>query len=153
MNYELVPLATKDDWQAMHRLRRAVLFTPERHPGINYSEDHPDDRKPGNRPFVLRYAGDAIGTFRLDRRGNDGIVRLVAIHEDSQRRGHGRAMMDLMESEARRSGMTGLLVNSAPDAVGFYRRLGWTEEVWDAVELAGLSVAAIQMVKPLSIRA
>jgi hypothetical protein len=33
MTYDLHAVTTQADWRAMHDIRRATLFTPERHPG------------------------------------------------------------------------------------------------------------------------
>lgn len=65
------------------------------------------------------------GVLRLDRlRADAGIVRLVAIREDVQGRGYGRAMAQLTESYARQLGYQTLYVNAAPDAVGYYEKDG-----------------------------
>lgn len=135
----------------MHDLRRAVLFAPDRNgPHADYRADHPDDRHPDNRAFVLMLEGRAIGTARLDRRDAEtGVVRLVAIARDAQGSGHGRVLAGLIEAEAREMGMARLLVNAAPDALGYYRKLGWTEAEWDRAELCGIAAACVQMQKAL----
>ncbi|CAN7287869.1 GNAT family N-acetyltransferase [Mesorhizobium amorphae] len=70
--------------------------------------------------------GAPAGTARLDVAGPRlGIVRLVAIEPDLQRRGLGRILMQEVETYARRFGLQQLEVNSAKDAEGFYQRLGW----------------------------
>jgi GNAT superfamily N-acetyltransferase len=147
--HALVVVRTDEHWAALHRLRRAVLFAPGRRVrDIVYDDAHPDDRDPANTPFLLVHDGRPIGTTRLDRLAPTlGAVRLVAIDGSEQRRGHGRALGALIDAEARRSGMTRLVVNSAPDAVGYYRRLGWSEHVWDAAELVGLASDCVQMHK------
>ena len=117
----------------MHDIRRATLFTPERHPGqvFAYREDHPDDRQVENHPFLLMLDEQPIGVVRLDRRGQDeGVVRLVAIVEARQRQGDGRVLEHLVTEAARRRGMRQLHVNSHPSAVGFYEKVGWHRQVW-----------------------
>ncbi|MDR3471556.1 MAG: GNAT family N-acetyltransferase [Devosia sp.] len=150
MGYELRPVTTPQEWQAMHDIRRAALFTEEAHPGVIYDENHPLDRHPGHQPFLLMLDDRPIGVVRLDDRGNgEGIVRLVAVRPELQGRGHGRELDRLVEVEARGRGMRRLMLNARNEAIGFYQRTGWRPEVWDATELAGIASACVQMVKSI----
>lgn len=149
--HALVAVETEGHWRALHAIRRQVLFTADRHgKEVVYDKNHPDDRRDGNQPFLLMLDGFPIGTCRLDRRGTDeGVVRLVAIAADRQRQGHGRALSDLVDAEARRRGMVRLDVNAIGTAIGFYERTGWRQEAWDPAELRGIAQACVQMVKVL----
>jgi N-acetylglutamate synthase-like GNAT family acetyltransferase len=149
--HALVVVRTGEHWAALHKLRREVLFAPGRRVrDIVYDDAHPDDRDAANTPFLLVHEGRPIGTARLDRLAPMlGAVRLVAIDQAEQRKGHGRVLGELLDAEARRVGMTRLVVNSAPDAVGYYRRLGWSEHVWDPAELVGVASDCVQMHKPI----
>jgi len=151
MTYELRPVGTAAEWQAMHDIRRATLFAPGRHGDeVVYDANHPDDRQPDNQPFLLLIDGALGGVVRLDRRGPaGGVVRLVAITPALQRHGHGRAMDELVAVEARRRGMARLFVNAHESAVGFYERTGWSREAWDPSELVGLAIHCVQMAKTL----
>ena len=150
MTYELRRVETPEDWAALHRIRREVLFTPERHPpGFVYNDAHPDDAASNHIKFLLMLDGTPIGTTRLDLRGERAVVRLVAIVADQQRQGHGSVMEQALENHAYRLGITTLMVNSAPDAVGFYEKRGWQREVWDAEELQGIASNCVQMMKYL----
>jgi GNAT superfamily N-acetyltransferase len=149
MRYELVEVQSAEEWKAYHFLRRTVLW--EAKSRFNYNENHPDERLNGNHPLLLKLNGSAIGTTRLDEIGRGaGVVRLVSIASAVQRVGHGRALSLLTEDYARRFGIATLLVNAAPDAVGFYEKMGWTKEMWDESELRGLAADCIQMTKILS---
>ena len=85
MAYELHQLASPEDWDAMHRIRLEVLFTPERRPGLVYNHSHPHDTNPNHVKFLLLLDGLPIGTTRLDPREEGGIVRLVGIRREWQR--------------------------------------------------------------------
>jgi N-acetylglutamate synthase-like GNAT family acetyltransferase len=100
--------------------------------------------------LLLRLNGRAIGTVRLDEFGNGtGAVRLVAIEPEFQRQSHGRVLSDFIENYARRLGILTLYVNAVPEAVGYYRKLGWMPEIWDEAELVGIASECLQMSKKL----
>ncbi|MER8826068.1 GNAT family N-acetyltransferase [Mesorhizobium sp. M0817] len=68
-----------------------------------YDERHPNDRLASNHPLLLMHEGTPVGTARLDVTGPRlGVVRLVAIEANLQRRGLGRILMQEVESYARR---------------------------------------------------
>jgi N-acetylglutamate synthase-like GNAT family acetyltransferase len=100
--------------------------------------------------LLLKHDGRPIGTTRLDDLGDGrGVVRLVAIAADVQRQGHGRVLSTLVEDYARRLGLKSLLVNAAPDAVGYYEKMGWRACAWDEAELTSIAAECTQMAKPL----
>ncbi|TKT74892.1 GNAT family N-acetyltransferase [Aquamicrobium sp. LC103] len=148
MPHELRPVSSPEDWKRLHAIRRAVLFAPDRH-AVDYDENHPDDRAEGNIPFLLLLDGRAIGVVRIDFRGATAVVRLVAIAEAEQRKGHGRTLDALVAAEARRRGVSSLRVNAAPDAVGYYEKAGWLPASWDRSELVGIAKDCVQMTKAL----
>lgn len=129
--YELVQAASPEDWRFLHSLRRSELF--ERKEGVIYNTNHPDDRAPNHFPLVLKFQGRHVGTARLDILKDDvcdGVVRLVAIVKEEQRRGHGRVLMELFENLARFNGVDLLLLYAHLSAVGFYEKLNFIHEDW-----------------------
>lgn len=148
MPYELRPVRSPEEWHHLHHIRRTVLFTPERH-SVDYDENHPDDRAERNVPFLLLFDARPVGVFRLDLRGEVAIVRLVAVTEREQGKGHGRKLNALVEAEARQRGVKTLRVNAAPEALGYYEKMGWQCTNWDKSELIGFAKDCIQMSKEL----
>ena len=147
-DYELVQVLTADEWRAVHDMRRAELFV--RHPSIAYNENHPDDRMPGHFLFLLLLKREAIGTARLDLAPpRKGIMRLVAITRDEQRKGHGRVLQERFETFARGMGVTDLYVNAARDAVGFYERMGFVPKHFDDAARKGIADDTVPMRKRL----
>jgi GNAT superfamily N-acetyltransferase len=123
---QLVRVATSRHWRAYHQIRREVLFDARGRRGA-YDENHPDERLPGHHPLLLLADGQPVGTVRLDDRSNgSGVVRLVAIVSNRQRQGLGSVLMSGLERYAMEHGITRLEASVAPDAVGFYMRLGWS---------------------------
>jgi len=148
MTYELVKVKTESDWRDYHSLRRRVLWQDRGR--RDYDDTRPDEHLPANHALLLKLNGQPIGTTRLDNLGGRrGVVRLVAIASNVQRQGHGRTLSGLVEEYARRLGLTTLLVNAAPDAVGFYENIGWQPCLWDETELTGITADCKQMSKPL----
>lgn len=140
--------ATADDWAAYHAIRRAELFPAGS--GVVYDSEHPDERTPGRRPLLLRDAcGVAAGTARLDDgpEAESGVLRLVAVVRSRQGSGLGRILAALVERRAVALGMRSLYVNAAPEAVGFYRKLGFQPYAFDPAELTGIAENCIQMRK------
>jgi N-acetylglutamate synthase-like GNAT family acetyltransferase len=149
MGYALEQPARPEQWTAFHAIRRVELFEARGRIGV-YDADHADDRTPANSPLLLSLDGARVGVMRLDNRGDGtGIVRLVAVAAAAQGRGHGRVLQALLEARCRGQGIHTLFVNSAPAAIGFYEKTGWTRFVWDEAELAGIAAGCIQMRRPV----
>jgi len=106
--FSLIDVVEPADWQAYHAIRRAVLFDP--HGLRGYDANYPDERVPTNHPLLLTSNRvGAVGTVRLDQRpAGGGIVRMVAVRADRQRRGIGRIMITLLEKRARLLAMSAL---------------------------------------------
>ncbi|ARP99195.1 GNAT family N-acetyltransferase [Pseudorhodoplanes sinuspersici] len=148
MVYELAVVATADDLDRYHAIRRAELF--EARSRRDYDSAHPDEIKPNHFRLLLKCNGIGVATTRFDLLG-DGVaaLRLVAVTRAEQRRGYGRVLADLIEALARQKGISKLVVNAAPDAIGYYERMGFVREAWDPAELVGISADSIQMAKYL----
>jgi N-acetylglutamate synthase-like GNAT family acetyltransferase len=148
MAYELVQVKNEADWLSYHAIRRDVLWDAR---GIaGYDDKRPEERLPNRYPLLLKLEDRAIGTTRLDHRGNNaGVVRLVAIRRDVQRQGHGTKLATLVDAFAVRLGLHTLFVNAHLDALGYYRKLGWEFFDWDVAELSLIAGGGRQMRKLL----
>jgi len=124
MTHELRRPASNVEWAAYHEIRRHVLFE-RRGRGAEYDPRHPDETKPGNHPLLLLHAGVPLGVIRIDIDGERAIFRRVAIREDAQRRGHGRAMLEAAEAFARGQGCVRVESHVDAGAVPFYLRCGF----------------------------
>ena len=147
-SYELIKVTPSNHWRAYHDIRRKVLW--ENRGKHDYDEKHADETLSNHHPLLLLLNNNPIGTTRLDDFKNGyAAVRLVAISEDFQRSGHGRRLSSLVEEYARSLGIKTLYVNAAPEALGFYKKLGWEFFEWDADELTGIAEDCRQMRKIL----
>ena len=146
-NFSLSLVETSADWEQYHAIRNAELFKA-RNDGRIYNPNNPDEHAPNNFPLLFKSDGESLGTTRLDVRPDDtAIIRLVAITKDKQRKGYGRILQKAVEDFAKGKEVKKLLVNAAPDAVGFYEKIGFTHESWDPDELHGISLGSVQMSK------
>jgi len=126
--YQLRAPVSQEEWRALHDLRRTVLFE-NRGKFDTYIENHPDDFKAGHYPLVLVYKDVVIGVVRVEVNGTTAWLRRVAIREDLQRQGHGRALLHLAEAFAKAQGCDEVRSNAAVEAVEFYERCGYVRDV------------------------
>jgi len=103
--HELKQVETESEWSAFHTIREDVLWKA-RGRSETYNRSHPEDRKPGHLPMLLIYDGAPIGVLRLDSHSEVAWFRRVAIREKGCR--FARSNVDRA-------------------AVGFYRKLGFSE--------------------------
>jgi GNAT superfamily N-acetyltransferase len=81
---------------------------------------------------VLVYKDVVIGVVRVEINGSIAWLRRVAIREDLQRQGHGRALLQLAEAFAKAQGCDEIRSNAAVEAVEFYERCGYARDVSEA---------------------
>jgi GNAT superfamily N-acetyltransferase len=117
-----------DEWRAYHVIRREVLFENRGYFGI-YDENHPDEFEHGIYPLILVHGAVPIGVIRVDVRDHVAWLRRVAVRGDLQRAGHGKILLDLAESFARKERCNEVRSNVAVDAVGFYEQCGYSRDV------------------------
>ncbi len=151
-DYELTLVRDKpEDFQTYHNIRRQELFVA-RSRGDIYDPTRVEERDRRNYPFLLKYRGHGIGTARLDvRPDGTAVIRLVAVTKSEQGKGHGRVLSEEVEAFAKSMGIKKMFVNAAPEAVGYYEKLGYTRDAWDPSELVGISSNSIQMSKMLQV--
>lgn len=139
--YELVKVDLgSEDWVRFHHIQRTALFRQEI---SDYEGDFHDKnfRRPANRSWLLlKWQGEAVGITTLDHFDDaTAATRAVAIAEEFQGKGHGRALGLLTQEFAKSQGVKSLCVNAGDHAVDFYRRLGFEKETWDLNEYEGVT--------------
>ena len=149
-DYEVVSaLRNTADWNMYHNIRFQELFEAKGRGSI-YDRERPEERAPNNYPILLKYKGQGVGTVRFDfRLDGNAAIRLVAITKSEQGKGHGHVLGQMIEKFARERRVPKLLVNAAPEAIGYYEKLGFVRDNWDPSELCGISADSIQMSKEL----
>ena len=134
--YRLDPPRCDQDWLAYHGIRHKVFHLPRPDEPIS-SDCH---------PLLLFLQDQPIGAIQVDDlRNATAALRLVAIDPAWQGGGHGRVMLDHVEQFVRELGCRTAVVYATPEAAGFYQTIGYDEQDWDAVCMAGI----VQMLKKL----
>ena len=144
MSYEFIRVRSDAQWAAYHAIRKTVLFADRA-----YDADHLDEFLPDNHPMLLQYEGQALATVRLDFADFACTIRLVAVAVDAQGKGHGRKLYEYIEEQVLFYGVNTLRLNAAPDAVGYYEKMGFIRQIWGKADLVGIAQGCIQMVKRL----
>jgi putative acetyltransferase len=101
-------------------------------PGANHFRLDPEEVGPGRGAFlVARHDGEAVGcgALRIVEPGTAELKRMFAL-PSARRRGIGRAILVALEDEARRLGITRLVLETGirqPEAIALYRAHGFAE--------------------------
>lgn len=125
----LHPPHTPADLAAYYDLRWRALRAPWGQP--RGSERDELDDHPGET-FVSHLAawdeaGRILGVGRLHFNGpTEAQIRYMAVEEDCQGKGIGRAMVAHLEELAYEQGASTVILNARAAAIGFYERLGYT---------------------------
>jgi predicted GNAT family N-acyltransferase len=122
----VVVAQVKDEAELFQALAiREVVFIEEQHVPEGIERDAEDARA----FHILAFAeGHAIGTGRLvalpqpprDETGRWGQIGRMAVLQAHRQFGVGKRLLEALEAEARRQGMTGILLRAQLYAIGFY---------------------------------
>jgi GNAT superfamily N-acetyltransferase len=139
--YRLSVPESPEHWELYHRIRRDVLLEAQK-----YAIELTEELAPGHHPRLLWLDEHPIGSIRVDVVAPDrAALRLVAIHPEWQRKGHGAALLRLAEHLARELGCREAVVYATPEAAGFYSKASYAEDDWDDSYVGGI----VQMAKKL----
>ncbi|APX97143.1 GNAT family N-acetyltransferase [Natronorubrum daqingense] len=123
---------------------RQVVFVEEQ--GVDEDLEY-DEHEDESTHFVAYDGGEPVGAARL-RKANSGVgkVERVAVLAPYREDGVGRAVMNVVETEARSEGLESLKLHSQTHAAEFYRTLGY-ERYGEEFQEAG--IPHVKMRKPL----
>ncbi|MFD1587133.1 GNAT family N-acetyltransferase [Halorientalis brevis] len=136
--------ATESDRAAAFRVRHAVFVEEQ---GVDESLEY-DGKDDDAVHFLASEEGTAIGAARLRELDDEtGKVERVAVREAHRGNGWGRDLVTAVEAEARRRGLSTLVLHAQTAVESFYHRLGY-RTVSEEFEEAG--IAHVEMTKRLS---
>ncbi|HEY0041845.1 MAG TPA: GNAT family N-acetyltransferase [Flavisolibacter sp.] len=111
-----------EEYKQMLKLRDEVLRKPL---GLIFSPDELEKEK--EHMHMAAYEDDQIlGCCMLVKEGEDTVrLRQMAVVNDVQGKGIGRALMQFAENLARDRGYKRITMHARKNAVGFYERMGY----------------------------
>jgi GNAT superfamily N-acetyltransferase len=101
-------------------------------PGVKHLRLDPDEVAPGRGGFFVAYRGDrpvGCGAVRLHEDGSAEVKRMYVAAEE-RGTGVGKAILAVIEAEARRLGAGRLVLETGTrqtEAIGLYRQAGFVE--------------------------
>ncbi|RYF86546.1 MAG: GNAT family N-acetyltransferase [Chitinophagaceae bacterium] len=124
-------------------LRDEVLRKPL---GLQFSPDELEKEK--QHMHMAAYEDDQIlGCCMLVKEGDDTVrLRQMAVVNDVQGKGIGRALMQFAENLARDRGYKRITMHARKNAVGFYERLGYKKKGDEFMEI---TIPHVKMEKEL----
>ncbi len=127
---ELRLVATQAELDECLRVRRAVFIEEQGvPPDEEYDEHDGDPARATSTVHVLgRLDGRPVATGRLllDAPPVENVhIGRVAVLRELRGRGHGVAVMEALQAEARRRGLPGVTLAAQTHAIPFYERLGY----------------------------
>jgi len=114
-----------DEWESYYRLRFKILREPWNQPqGSEVLADESD----AIHAMVIE-DDEIIGVARMHKSGeNQGQVRCVAVANEAQGKGVGKAIMLYLEVKAKEMGIQEIILEARENAVPFYTSIGYVIE-------------------------
>lgn len=138
--------ATEEQLKMYYDLRYQILRKPWNQP---YDSTFDEWEKNSVHALMVDEKGNAIAAGRLQiNSADEGQVRSMAVKESEQGRGHGKKMLQWLETEAARRNMKHIVLDARDGAVEFYSKNGYVIE-GDSYTLFG-SIVHFRMKKILN---
>lgn len=114
-----------DEWESYYRLRFKILREPWNQPqGSEVLADESDAIH-----AMVTANNQVIGVARMHKSGeNQAQVRCVAVANEAQGRGVGKAIMLYLEVKAKEMGIQEIILEARENAVPFYTSIGYVIE-------------------------
>lgn len=121
-----------EEYKEVLALRDEVLRKPL---GLHFSQDELEQEK--EHMHMAAYEDDQIlGCCMLVKEGEDTVrLRQMAVVNDVQGKGIGRALMQFAENLARDRGYKRITMHARKNAIGFYERLGYKKKGEEFMEI------------------
>jgi N-acetylglutamate synthase-like GNAT family acetyltransferase len=114
-----------DEWESYYRLRFKILREPWNQP---QGSEVLADESEAIHAMVIE-DDEIIGVARMHKSGeNQGQVRCVAVANEAQGKGVGKAIMLYLEVKAKEMGIQEIILEARENAVPFYKSIGYVIE-------------------------
>ncbi len=144
--YELIAVTEQEDWDTCHKIRQEELWNAKHLTG--YDRNHQGNHIPENISLLLKRDGTGIATVRFDLQNNNtAIIRLVAVTSSEQGKGVGGILNAHILDFAKANNVNKILVNAFIETIGYYKKMGFQEGIWDQDEYQNTRVGmkSVQM--------
>ena len=121
-----------DEYKQMLKLRDDILRKPL---GLHFSQDELEKEK--EHMHMAAYEDEQmLGCCMLVKEGTDTVrLRQMAVVNDVQGKGIGRALMQFAENLARDRGFKRITMHARKNAIGFYERMGYKKKGEEFMEI------------------
>ena len=138
---------TVEEFSQYYQLRWKILRKPWQQ--ALGSEQDEQEQYAIHRMIIDDHA-KILAVGRLEKAtGQQGQVRYMAVDDNSQGQGLGQQIINELEQQASKLGMTEICLNARDDAVGFYQKLGYENQGYSHTLFD--DVKHYRMVKKLSV--
>ncbi|WP_155591067.1 GNAT family N-acetyltransferase [Lysinibacillus cavernae] len=100
-----------------------------------------------NRTYVARIHHQIVGFGDIT---TDGYLDRLYVHKDFQGQGIASALVDLLEAEAKKLGLSHIYTDASLTARPFFERKGYQCKQTQTVERLGITLMNVQMIKSLT---
>lgn len=97
--------------------------------------------------LVAEIHGHIVAVGSLSK---DGEIRRIYVSPDMQKRGIGKAIMDMLEDAARKREMSEIRIHASPTSVEFYEQLGYVIVAHERTEIGNAVFETVKMTKSLA---
>lgn len=134
---EILEPTTPEEFEQYYLLRWEILRAPWGHPRGTEKDDQEDLAL---HVMAKDETGACVGVSRLQLNSQkEAQVRFMAVREDQQGKGVGRALMNYLEEKAKKDGIEKIVLQARENAVPFYLSLGYAVveksfKLWDIIQ-------------------
>lgn len=122
------------EWQEYHRIRREQIFDPL---DIIYDEKHPSLTADKHSHFILYKGVEVVTVAHIEFLNEEEVaIRSLATDKPYKMQGYAKYMMQLLEKWIKQQGRKIIKLHANPDAVMFYRKLGYNNMEFDDVSIS-----------------
>jgi N-acetylglutamate synthase-like GNAT family acetyltransferase len=135
--YRIISPSTPEEFNSYYSLRYDVLRAPWQQPRGSEKDSEEDV---ATHAMLVDENNNCIAVGRLQKNSNEeGQIRFMAVHPDWQGKGLGRKVLQHLEHEARKQGLSRIVLQARENALSFYLSEGYTNtgasfKLWDIIQ-------------------
>lgn len=125
---------TPYEWEKYHRIRKEQIFNRST---VIYDPNHPTMSASNHFHFVLYHGQEIVTVAHVEYlKGEEVALRSIATDEPYKNKGYGHQMMQQLEKWLRYQGKKVIKVHAYLGAEDFYRKLGYSNMVFNDISIS-----------------